>query len=120
LPGQRASSGAWFSGDGKYLASAGGEIANDLGEVKLWDTATWREALPLPGTQKGGLTSVAFSPVGGLLAAGCGDYRGKLWDLPNGTARPALEGHRGIVSAVAFSPDCRLLASGSGDNSVIF
>jgi WD40 repeat protein len=62
--------------------------------------------------------SVAFTPDGRTLAAGCGNGTVMLWDTASGSEIRMLDGHSGSVSSVAFSPDSRILASGSGDTSV--
>jgi WD40 repeat protein len=66
-------SGAAFNPDGKRLAIGGkdgqdGEESQD-GRVTLWDVATGRQLLELPGFS-GRLTALAFSPDGTRLAAG--------------------------------------------------
>jgi len=70
--------------------------------------------------QESGVTSVAFSPDGTLLAAGLQDGRVKLWQVSNGKLLFTLEGHAGTVHSLAFSPDGKILASGSDDNTVRF
>jgi serine/threonine protein kinase len=55
--------------------------------------------------------SVAFSPLGELLASGSSDRTIRLWDLRRGTTRSTLGPHAGKVEAIAFSPDGLLLAS---------
>ena len=59
------------------------------------------------------LSSVAFSPDGGLLAAVSARHDVKLWDVAAWQHVATLEGHASVVDAVAFSPDGGLLASGS-------
>ncbi len=64
---------AVFSPDGRVIASAFGEVANyDPPEraVHFWDAATGKEAPPfrLPGLR--GVSALAFSPDGTLLAVG--------------------------------------------------
>lgn len=66
-----------------------------------------------------GVTSLAFSPVGSLLASGVAtDDNVDLWDPRSGSLVRLLKGHTSRVSSVAFSPDGFTLASGSWDDTV--
>ncbi len=93
--------------------------------VWLWNPATGKPVrAPLPagiGTP-GGVTAVAFSPDGTLLAAAGGDGTVRLWNPATGksigTPLPAGTGPRAGVTAVAFSPDGTLLASAGADGTV--
>src|SRR5262249_52819751 len=68
-----------FSPDGRTLASGDGDW-NRPGEVKLWDTATWRER---PGLGRAGdALCWAFAPRGRALAAGSWDRTVKLGRPP--------------------------------------
>lgn len=72
-------------------------------------------ALTLRG-HNAGVTSVAFSPDGSLIASASGDGTVKLWTSRTGALARTLIGHRYVVGRVAFSPDGKTLAS--GDNGV--
>ena len=67
-----------FTPDGKMLASGGGDW-NKPGEVRLWDTSTWKERATLKHT--GEVLCLAISSDGHSLAAGSWDRRVKIWDL---------------------------------------
>jgi WD40 repeat protein len=115
LPGQesRASDMA-FSGDGRFLASAGSD-----GWVRLWELSR-PGALPLLlGRHEGAIRSVAFSRDGQRLVSGGNDHTVRVWDLRDFTASPEPpQVHGGSVESLAFSLDSTYLASGSADRTV--
>jgi WD40 repeat protein/tRNA A-37 threonylcarbamoyl transferase component Bud32 len=105
-----------FSRDGTLLASAGIRVdpktKKSGGEVTLWDVATGQEEATFKGLPFG-VTSVAFSPDGKLLAL-AGGATIKLWDVASGQEKPTFMRHTPGVYSVAFSPDGKLLASAGG------
>ena len=87
-----------------------------IGQVVLWDVASAREIGALKGHGKG-VTQVAFSRDGRLLASGSTDNTIKIWDVASRTELRTLTGHTANVDSIDFSPDSRLLASTSEDGS---
>jgi glucose repression regulatory protein TUP1 len=67
---------------------------------------------------KEGVTSVAISPDGRVVAAGSLDCVVRLWDAHTGKFLDSFKGHDDSVYSVAFSPDGKTLASGSLDRTL--
>jgi WD40 repeat protein/tRNA A-37 threonylcarbamoyl transferase component Bud32 len=121
--------GMAFSPDSALLATAcqrGSEVSPagpDIGEVKLWNTYTWREVTVLCN-RHGHVHDVAFSPDGRFLATACGSSvtfkavdNVRLWDVQTGKEVRAFRGHADSAHAVAFGPR-GLLASAGKDGAV--
>jgi WD40 repeat protein len=93
--------------------------------IQLWDARSGRllrvfreQNTTVQGSQSNsrvriGVSSVAFSPGGRVLASGggLGDNNARLWDVNTGQLLRTLRGHRGPIEGVIFSPDSRVLAS---------
>jgi WD40 repeat protein len=126
-----------FSGDGKFLATAGEDNV-----VKLWDPQTGQaratiagNPLPVPpgkaqrlrqvgqgpvplAGNPGPCRSLAFSPDSKLLALGGGagsDLR--VWDAAGQQLQTTLKGPKVEITAVAFAPGGKL-AGGYSDGSI--
>lgn len=116
-----------ISGDGRLLASGSGSyvitssdsvqtLSGLNSELKLWDTTTGQLRHNL--STQGGVSAVAFSGDGKVLASGGSDKSVSLWDAESGQLQRKLAGHEGVITATAFSPDGKTLASASTDLTV--
>jgi WD40 repeat protein len=114
-----------YSADGSLLAAAYLDHPGGDGIIRLWQTATGREAGRIPAPR--GLPRLAFSPTDLTLAvAGETDGRITLWDarrltetarLTEAAADPSEDfplGH----TALAFSPDGRVLAAATTERAI--
>lgn len=86
------------------------------GQVQLWDVAGGRELGILKGHGRG-VTKVAFSRDGKLLASAASDNTIKIWDVDNRREVRTLMGHTSGIESMDFTPDGRLLASAGDDGS---
>jgi hypothetical protein len=104
---------AAFSPDLKALATVGFREPT----ITLWDMATGQERSSLRG-HPDDIKSLAFSPDGKLLAAGCRAGMIKLWDTTTGKERTTLNGSAKHVCSLVFSPDGKVLASATWDHPI--
>jgi WD40 repeat protein len=81
------------------------------GALARLGTMRWR--------QQGGVTAVAFSPDGKVLAVGSGPQDGSIYlrDPRTGRVLRRLQGHTREVHTLLYSPDGKVLASGSDDET---
>ena len=112
-----------FSPDGKLLASSSSRDTI----IKLWEVGSGTELRTFRGHfsevssmpfSSYGVSSVAFSPNGKLLASGNLDRTVKLWDVERGSELRTFMGHSAGISSVALNPNGKLLASGNRDNTI--
>jgi WD40 repeat protein len=103
-----------FSGDGRFLASAGQD-----GIVRLWELNQPGAPPVLLRGHDGAVQSVAISRDGQRLVSGGIDHTVRLWDLREFTLSPKpFKAHEGTVESLAFSPNNTYLASGGADREV--
>jgi eukaryotic-like serine/threonine-protein kinase len=113
------------SPDGKLLATAtfGGGTHESF--VRLWDAST-RELVETLGVSReigaGGswVFDLVFSLDGRYLAAGCGDWGTRVWDLDHGSKTPKVLWSDDSCLAVGFSPGGTRLAVGTRGGFVEF
>jgi WD40 repeat protein len=103
-----------FSPDGKYIASGGDYPDN---KVFLWDAATGREKVALPG-HKNRVHRVVFSRDGALLLSASWDQTARLWEVDTGHLRAVLQGHRGRVTDAVFHPKKAQVVTRSDDQTL--
>ncbi|KAJ7035607.1 chromatin associated protein [Mycena alexandri] len=114
-----------FSLDGRLIVSGSGDRT-----VRIWDMEdrTMR-VLPVspdadpappgaPANTDAGVTSVAISPDGALVAAGCVDAVVRIWAVATGVLVEQLRGHQDSVYSVVFTRDGHGIVSGSLDNTL--
>ena len=106
---------------GKQQSTDSADIMRDLkveavGRIQLWDVASGREIATIKGHGRG-VSKVAFSRDGKLLASGGTDNTIKIWDLATRSELRTLTGHTGAIDSIDFTPDGRMLASASEDGS---
>jgi WD40 repeat protein len=136
LPKDRISFAAALSPDGRTLALASAEWAQETNakkgsyppgyaprvlkvrDITLWETAAGKKrgTFPSPGDRVHALT---FSPDSRLLTIAGEDRAVHLWDIVKGEWLRHLQGHLGEVGTLAFSRDGRRLASGSQDTTAL-
>jgi WD40 repeat protein len=104
-----------FSPDGKLFAVAAG-TPSQIGEVKLFETATGKEVADLVRSEDS-IFSVAFSADGTRIACGGADRAIRVYSVATGKQQTLIEDHADWVMGIAFSPDGTKIASASRDKT---
>jgi WD40 repeat protein len=99
-----------FSPDGRYLVATDGDL------ISIWDMETGEKVETLPLRDFHLVSTVAFSPDGRKIAAGC-DVGGSItvWD---GCLVLEIRTQQDRVRSIAFHPDGRRIASAGEDARV--
>ncbi len=104
-----------YSPDGKYLATAGGDVdrVTKPGPVTVWNAETGELVHELVPHEKAA-KSVAFSPDGQLLVSTSDDEKTNLYDVATGKARGYYNGHGRATNDALVAPESDVVISASG------
>lgn len=94
-------------------------IGDGEGNIRFFDRAETNSSRSVKAHAYG-ITALAFSPDGALLAS-AGTYsegRIRIWAADSGMEVGELVGYNNWVSSLAFSPDGKTLISGSADQTI--
>lgn len=106
-----------FSGDGKLLATGGGEPSRS-GELKIWNVADGQLVRPVPDAHSDEIYGVEFSPDGKHLASCGADRFMKVFEVETAKFVRSFEGHTHHVLDVSWRADGRVLATCGADSVV--
>ncbi|HEY8947239.1 MAG TPA: hypothetical protein VIM73_23505, partial [Polyangiaceae bacterium] len=85
--------------------------------VRVWDLATKRRLLDLPG-HEGKVFTVHYSSDGSLLASGGEDKITRIYDSATGSLAAALPAAGAVVRVVRFVPGAPAVLVGSDDGTI--
>lgn len=108
---------ARFHPNGTMISTAWTPVGFDPGSAQLWSTET-HKAISDPMPHLDGVSSIAFSHKGDLLATGSEDATVRLWNIPSTVpAAPSLP-HNITPKILLFTEDDRILATGTSSGAV--
>src|SRR5262249_27428062 len=95
-----------FAPDNRSLASAG---THPDRAITIWDLESETQVRSF--YESIGVSCLAFSPRGELLASAGADGKVRMWDPSTGRLIQTLEEHTKFIEAIAFSADGRRIAA---------
>ena len=111
-----------YTPDGRYVVSGSGDRTIKIIDIERGESVATLDAFPtLPPHEfkDYGITSIAVSSDGSLIASGCIDKIIRIWQFATKKLVCSLEGHVNTIYSISFSPDSRYIASGSLDKTII-
>ena len=104
--------GGCVSDDSRYFASASRDCT-----VIIWDMQAQRIVHSL--THPKVVVCASFNTDATLIATGCQDQIGRIWDVRTARELFNFKEHRGIVLTIKFAPNSNFIASGGSDRRVL-
>ena len=111
-----------YTPDGRYVVTGSGDRTIKIVDIKQGEPVATLDAFPMLSShefKEFGITSIAVSSDGSLIAPGCVDKIIRIWQFSTKKLICSLEGHVNPIYSLSFSPDSRYIASGSLDKTII-